>query len=84
MSHILFLTGFAGNTVDLVRTLATVVVLCPVDMQVNVSSSLISRGQNWHLVLVQNLLVLKVKDLEQRGWMLALADKLVIVRELLE
>ena len=42
--------------------------------------------QNWHLVLLQSLLVLEVvdevKDLEQRGRVLALAGRLV--RELLE
>ena len=43
--------------------------LYPSLVKVNVSS-LIKRGQNWHLVLVQSLLVLEVvndvKDLEHR------------------
>ena len=59
--------------------------LCPVVIQAKVSF-LIERGQNWHLRLVQSLLVLEVwnvvRDLEQSGWVLALAA--MLVREVLE
>ena len=53
--------------------------LCPVVVHVKVFS-LIKRGQNWHLVLLQSLLVLEVqkvvKDLEESGWVCTVAETL--------
>ena len=54
--------------------------LYPVVVHVKIST-LIKRGQNWHLMLVQSLLVLQVvkevNDLERRGRPLTLAGTLV-------